>query len=1384
MEYKNKMMFIILIFFLFALSLSSVSAANYTVSGNTFNDIQSVIDSSSSNDTIILDNITYTGSGDFIRVNKSLTIQGESKDKYSTLNARNLSRIFFINNADLVTFKYINFINGNTPNQVGGGIAGGAIRSSNDLYITDCIFRNNVGGSGGAVFIHNTTGSIIINSIFISNVGDLDDEDSYTEGGAIDIHGNNSWIINCSFRGNSAGVSGGAVSLIEGNNNRILNSSFTGNYGESGGAIRLISANTLIENCNFTNNYVTAQGGAIIIRDSIVSVLGSIFKDNLAESNGGAIAFDSNTGNINIESSVFNNNTGRKGGAIYSESTCNILLSNFTNNKVNNTNNAIIYIETTQEIINNTFTDNQATAIIINLGNNVVIEDNNFTNNKGHGILSNNLQNSKVINNNFLNNQDTGFYITGNQNIIQNNNLTNNNIGVILYGNQTGFIDNNIKNSKSDGVRLTGNNILINNNNIANNKGYGLVLNGDKETITNNIFTSNGKSGVYSLKLTNTLIQYNLFDSNKEYGLYGRGANNKVFNNNFTSNNIGIQNTGDNTNFKDNNIRNNLLDGVRLIGNNILITVNNITNNRRHGIYAIGNNIVINKNILTNNSGSGIYFMGNNSQINSNLINGNFKNGIFGKGNKNTISSNRLTKNSLNGKYSTIYFEGNYNNYKSNNISDNNFRGLYSLGNGNKLTNNYLEKNKYAQIVLSGNKNLLTENRAYHGFKSGLFILGSSNTLSKNIIQRNKNGILLRGSSNQLNGNFIQYNSNYGLHVEESKNKIIQNTIRGNRVGILHKKGSSNFYNYNYIVNEKYNLYREKGSINTNYNWWGENKVAKVKNTKITRYAVAKLILPKVNYLKPNKTYKITLILIDNKNKRLNKTIPSTKAQFQFLKRINKKWHNGTIYPNNQTLKYNKAEFKIKTDKKYLIYYLKAKIDNQKLGKIFFPPCDLKVFMVVNPNPTIQGTLVTYTIYIKNIGPGDAYNVNVLTNFPKLKNSAYSFSGSKWSKFNKKIEITKIEKGHTKTIYIRVSLDSKFYGKIKSTLKVNSNTSDIDNSNNKFTNTLKIIKFKPKFSIKSNKTTKIFSNCGPVILQGLLASKGVFINKNTLINLLKPVKGQTSMYMMKKIAAKHGVNLYAVKKGLNSLKKDDIVLLNLSGKTHYVSILSNDKNYVTFNDPDLGPIKISKKEFEKWYTGYALSTENKGKHISENNQKTLKGGNPAFVVGGVAITWGTIYLILSILAIAGVITYAERNVYMNKINNEIDLFAKELYLGYTAYLISDKKAQKNLAIDTYLDTHTEENGGFYRMAERCIEKNGSDRVRCFIAAGFIFTFIAPVGLIFVDYISNKFINLIKELSLNKLPKLPKNPKYPPSKVVNIPNGGFGKGSGGGGGGAF
>lgn len=658
--------------------------------------------------------------------------------------------------------------------------------------------------------------------------------------------------------------------------------------------------------------------------------------------------------------------------------------------------------------------------------------------------------------------------------------------------------------------------------------------------------------------------------------------------------------------------------GVYLTGNKATIVSNTISSNGADGIYLIGSNAEISKNIIKSNKERGIYYSGSNSKIISNSINNNIKNGINGKGNSNIFTSNKIIKNSPRKSYCAVYFDGNSNTYKSNNISSNDYHGLHIVGKGNKLINNYLEKNKNTQIIVGGNKNTITGNKAYNGKNYGLYILGSTNTLSKNIISKNKNGIIIKGKSNQLISNFIQYCSNYGVYLNGSKNKIIQNTIRGNNYGIYHKIGSSDVYNYNYIVNnKKYNLYRDTGSLNANYNWWGENKVVKVKNEKISRYVVAKLVIPKVNYLKPNKTYEITFILVNDKNKKLNKVIPSTKAKFEFLRKFKDKWYSTLITPKNKTLLNNKATVKIKTVNAYRVYNFKAIIDNQKLSKIFYPPSDLKLWIVPSPNPGLQGSIITYNVYIQNNGPGDAYNVTFSSKNLNIKYVQYSFDGKKWTDWKGSLKISKIQKNKIQRVYITGILHQKLKGKVKITGSVKSNTFDLNKKDNKYSFTLKII---PLAGKKLSTSSKSYSYCGASVLQQLLASKGIYVDKNKLIKELKPKKGQISLYMMVKIAEKYGLKLYAEKVAVKNLKKDDTVLLNISGNTHYVTIISMGKDTVTINDPSLGPITISKSDFKRWYTGYALSTEKKGKALSVTKQKNIKGGIlPLIIFAGVAL---------------------------------------------------------------------------------------------------------------------------------------------------------------------
>jgi hypothetical protein len=100
----------------------------------------------------------------------------------------------------------------------------------------------------------------------------------------------------------------------------------------------------------------------------------------------------------------------------------------------------------------------------------------------------------------------------------------------------------------------------------------------------------------------------------------------------------------------------------------------------------------------------------------------------------------------------------------------------------------------------------------------------------------------------------------------------------------------------------------------------------------------------------------------------------------------------------------------------------------------------------------------------------------------------------------------------------------------------------------------------------------------------------------------------SSMAMMKKVAKEYGVNINAVQISINSLKPGDIALLTIDGKGHYVTIQSIDSEYVVYNDPIYGMVKITRAEFEKLYGGYALSSGNEEKEIAQEQQEDLIGG--------------------------------------------------------------------------------------------------------------------------------------------------------------------------------
>lgn len=172
------------------------SPKSIIVSGDTFDDVQNAIDSANDGDEIIV--FSANGNGSQIIVNKSITIRGVGNT--STLDARNLSRIFCIL-SDNVVIKNLNLING----------------FQNDSIFID-YFQDSSGNYGITIRDDSSIDSNLIG-----------------KGGAIKWVGNNGKLINCSLTNNALKdvrqtyIAKGKVISWIGKNGIIINSTFANN---------------------------------------------------------------------------------------------------------------------------------------------------------------------------------------------------------------------------------------------------------------------------------------------------------------------------------------------------------------------------------------------------------------------------------------------------------------------------------------------------------------------------------------------------------------------------------------------------------------------------------------------------------------------------------------------------------------------------------------------------------------------------------------------------------------------------------------------------------------------------------------------------------------------------------------------------------------------------------------------------------------------------------------------------------------------------------------------------------------------------------------------------------------------------------------------------
>ena len=202
---------------------------------------------------------------------------------------------------------------------------GGAIfvsSSSSDSLIEDCDFSNNCGRNGGAIYARNL--AAIRDCTFTGNQAEA-------SGGAMAYEKSTYWeselspkLKNCTFTNNTAGLSGGGAAYFgignEPHDTAITNCTFTGNTGKGGGIFNAGTGSGFITNCKFYDNIgyssgSSARGGGIYNDTGNVTIANSLFVGNIGTDGGGI--FTTSASPVVINSTFYGNSASGNGGAFF-----------------------------------------------------------------------------------------------------------------------------------------------------------------------------------------------------------------------------------------------------------------------------------------------------------------------------------------------------------------------------------------------------------------------------------------------------------------------------------------------------------------------------------------------------------------------------------------------------------------------------------------------------------------------------------------------------------------------------------------------------------------------------------------------------------------------------------------------------------------------------------------------------------------------------------------------------------------------------------------------------------------------------------------------------------------------------------------------------------
>ncbi len=219
-----------------------------------------------------------------------------------------------------------------------------AVQGYADGVVRQCTFRDNRGGSGPALRLDGTLGTVqVLGSTFVDNQTDDTMAPEAAVGGAVVAYRvQNLEFRSCTFENNASGTGGGAVFVRRARQVLVDGGTFHGNRaGSDGGAMRIDDVSRfLLAGVDLFDNEAR-HGGALHLRDTRAFLNWCVFARNGAsigtegDSSGGAIRLDQNV-RIDVDASIFHANRARgfagradeEGGGSSLYSTSSDLLTN------------------------------------------------------------------------------------------------------------------------------------------------------------------------------------------------------------------------------------------------------------------------------------------------------------------------------------------------------------------------------------------------------------------------------------------------------------------------------------------------------------------------------------------------------------------------------------------------------------------------------------------------------------------------------------------------------------------------------------------------------------------------------------------------------------------------------------------------------------------------------------------------------------------------------------------------------------------------------------------------------------------------------------------------------------------------------------------------